>query len=809
MLNLSLGLADARRLCRRSPGFVAFAVVTLALGIGASTLVFTLVQTALVRSLPFEDPGSLVWMYNVRTERERAPFSIPDFDDYRRANTTLANVAVFTNWAANLTGSGAPERLEGTRVSGNFFQVLGARAWLGRTLEPRDQDGDARVVVLTHGLWQRRFGGDISIVGRDVTLNGAAYTVVGVLPRGFLFPFREATLAVPTTLRADPRRSDRGANFLRVVARLKPDVGLARADADLDAIAARLQRSYPNEDSRKIGVNLYPLHSEIVRDYQQILWTLFAAVLLFMAIGCGNLANLLLVRSVTRGPEFVLRASLGASRWQVLRQLAIEALVIAITGGIAGAGLAVAGLSLWRRFGPADFPRMDETAIDLRVFAFGVALTLVVAVVCAVVPARAVVRAQAAATGLTMPRSTPTRRERGVQHAFVTIQVAGALVLLVCMGLVVRGFGELEHVDAGFTPSHALSMQLSLPPRAYSDVASIEHFYHALKVRLSELGGISAAGVVSLRPLSGLLSTMDVAFPDRPAPPPDEVPQAHFRVASAGYFAAAGIPILAGRAFLESDIGSSRPVAMVSQTFAERHWPGESAVGRAVQIVESRASAPMEVVGVVADVKQFGLADAATADLYVPLPQMPVSQAALLAARTFWMLRTDDDPRALVNRLPDVVHGVDPDVAASSIHTLEDVVDSSIAAWRVDVRLLQTFGPLAIVLCTIGVYAVASFSAGTRRRELAIQAALGATRRTLVVRTLREELWPVVVGVLIGAAAAAVLAPRLGSLLFHASPFDPWSYAVACASLLTAALVASYAPASRAGAANPADLLRM
>jgi len=290
MANLSLGLADARRLCRRSPGFVGFAVVTLALGIGASTLVFTLVQTALVRALPFEDPGSLVWMYNARTERERAPFSIPDLDDYRRANTTLANLAVFTNWAANLTGSGAPERLEGARVSGNFFEVLGAPAWLGRTLEPRDEDGDARVVVLTHGLWQRRFGGDISIVGRDVMLNGAAYTVVGVLPRGFLFPFRDATLAVPTTLRTDPRRSDRGANFLRVVARLKPDVSLARADADLDAIAVRLQRSYPNEDSRKIGVNLYPLHSEIVRDYQQILWTLFAAVLLFPARGASRQA---------------------------------------------------------------------------------------------------------------------------------------------------------------------------------------------------------------------------------------------------------------------------------------------------------------------------------------------------------------------------------------------------------------------------------------------------------------------------------------------------------------------------------------
>jgi putative ABC transport system permease protein len=807
MFDLSLGLADARRLCRRSPGFTAFAVVTLATGIGASTLVFTLVHTALVRALPFAHPERLVWMYNARTERERAPFSIPDLDDYRRDNTTLDGLAVFTNWAANLTGMGPPERLEGTRVSGNFFRLLGARAWLGRTLEPADEDSDARVAVLSYGLWQRRFGGDPAMVGREITLNGAAYLVVGVLPRGFMFPFREATIAVPTTLRSDPRRSDRGANFLRVVARLAPAVTLARAKADLDAIAARLRRSYPNEDSRKIGVNLYPLHTEIVRDYQQILWTLFAVVLLFMTIGCGNLANLLLVRSVARGPEFALRASLGASRLHLLRQLVTEALVLSTAGGLAGAGLAVAGVSVWRRFGPANFPRMDDVVFDARVFAFGIGVTLIVALICAAVPARAAVRAQA--VGQTARGSTTTRRERAVQRAFITIQVAGALMLLVCMGLVMRGFDELERVDAGFTPSRALSMQLSLPPGAYRDIASIERFYNALRFRLSELGGIHSVGVVSLRPLSGLLSTMDVAFPDRPVPPPDQVPQAHFRIASAGYFAAAGIPIVAGRLFVDSDIGSSQRVAIVSQTFADRHWPGVLAVGRAVQIVESQPSRPMEVVGVVADVKQFSLDGEATADLYVPLPQMPASQAALLAARTYWILRTDENPRSLVNRLPDVVHAVDPDVAASSVQTLEDVVDSSIAAWRVDVRLLQTFGPLAIALCTIGVYAVATLAAGMRRREFAIRAALGASRRELIARTLREELWPVVRGLLIGAPVAVVLTPRLGSLLFRGSPYDPASYAIACVVLITAALVASYAPVRRAGASNPADLLRM
>jgi putative ABC transport system permease protein len=743
-MNILSSVSDARRLVQRSPGFAAFAVVTLGLGIGASTLVFSLVQAALLRALPFENPHALVWMYNARTERDRAPFSIPDLDDYRRGNTTLTDLAVFTNWSANLTGSGPPERLEGTRVSGNFFPLLGARPWLGRTIEPRDEAADARVAVLTYGLWQRRFGGDRAIVGRDILLNGAGYTVIGVLPPGFLFPFRDAGVAVPTSLHADPRRADRGANFLRVVARLRPAVTAARATADLNTIARRLQRLYPAEDSRKIGVNLYALHEEIVRDYRQMLWTLFAAVLLFLAIACGNLANLMFVRSIARGPEFAVRTSLGASRAQILRLLATEAVCMATAGGIVGAGVAGAGLVLWRTLGPITFPRRDEIGIDPRALAFAAGLSLVVALVCACVSARAATLAQAA-TRADGRRSTAPRRQKRIQRGFVMGQVAAALVLLVCMGVVLRGFSALERVDAGFTASRALSMQLSLPPRAYTDAASIERFYNALRVRLNEVSAIRAAGVVSLRPLSGLLSTMDVAFPDRPAPPPDEVPQAHFRVASARYFSAAGIPLIAGREFDDGDHQRSRPVAIVSQTFAARHWPGASAVGRAVQIVESSPSVPMEVVGVVADVKQFSLDAPATADLYVPLPQMPASQAPLLAARTFWLVRTASDPRLLIDQLPDLVRGVDPDVAASGIQTLDDIVDASLASWRMDVRLLQAFGPLALMLCAIGVYAVASFSAGARRRELAVRAALGATRRDLIGRTLREELWPITV----------------------------------------------------------------
>ncbi len=792
-------LLDVRgtlRTVRRHPGFFTVAMATLGVGIGAAALVFSLVHTTLIRSLPFEDPDSLVWMYNARTERDRAPFSIPDLDDYRAANTTLAGFAVFTNWSANLTGAGAPERLEGTRVSGGFFPLLGAKALLGRTFEPRDEDGDARVALLTFGLWRRRFGADPSIIGRDISLNAARYTVIGVLPPEFLFPFREAEIAVPTTLRTDPRRGDRGANFLRVVARLAPGVTLRRAKADLDAIAHRLQRQYPDEDSRKTGVNLYPLQNEIMRDYRQVLWTLFAAVALFLLIGCGNLANLMFVRSIERGPELAIRTSLGASRARIVRQLGAEAVVIAAGAGIVGVALAHLGVWSWRIFGPASFPHRDVVDVDGAVLAFALSVSLIAALVCAVIPARAAGRDPGSAMSAARTM-TGSRRQNRIRRAFVALQVGGAAVLLVCMGLVARGFAKLERVDAGFTPDHALSVQLSLPPRAYRDRAGIERFYDLLRARLAGVAEIKAVGAVSLRPLSGLLSTMDVAFPGRPAPPPDEVPQAHFRIATAGYFSAAGVRVFAGREFTDDDRAGKQPVAVVSRTFAERHWPNERAIGRTVQIAQGADAPQLSVVGVVSDVKQFGLDGAPTADLYVPLPQMPASQAALVASRMYWVFRTNGDPRLIERTVREAVRSTDADVASSSVQTLDEIVDASIAAWRVNVRLLEIFGQLAVLLCAVGVYAVAAYSATARRRELAIRSAFGGKRADLIALMLRDELRPVVAGLAAGILAATFIAPQLGSLLFHTSPWEPWIYAAVSAALLVTAIAATYLPTRR------------
>jgi predicted permease len=380
------------------------------------------------------------------------------------------------------------------------------------------------------------------------------------------------------------------------------------------------------------------------------------------------------------------------------------------------------------------------------------------------------------------------------------------------MALVARGLSRLQRVDAGFTPDHALSMQLSLPPRVYTDRATIEHFYETLRERLVSIPGVEYVGAISLRPLSGLLSAMDIAFPDRPAPPPDEVPQAHFRVASPNYFAAAGIPIYAGREFTDRDGPRSQLVAVVSRTFAQRHWPGESGVGKSVQLVQSGPSPILEVVGVVSDVKQFTLEGAATADLYVPLDQMPTSQEPLLASRLYWVLRTQGDPHSIAARVRHEVQAVDPDVATSSIQTLDEIIALSLGAWRVNVRLLEVFGQVSVVLCAVGVYSVAAFSARIRRRELAIRTAFGASRRELTGLMLRDEMRPVLLGLALGSGAAFLLTPQLGSFLFGASPTDAPTHLV-IGSIAAAVFVvggfATYLPAACAASSDTAELLRV
>jgi predicted permease len=801
------GLRHGSRSFRRAPAFAALAIGILATGIGASTVMYTLVEQVLLMDLPFRDPDGLVWMYNTRTERDRAPISVPDLEDYRRESSSLAGLAVFTNWTTNLTGVGSAERLDGVRVSGNFFELLGTSAMLGRLLQRDDEARGSRVVVLTHGLWQRTFGADAAVIGRGLSLNGATYTVVGVLPQRFMFPFREAEVAIPITLQNDPRRADRGANFLRVVARLAPGVTLLQAKADLDTIAHRLRRLYPTENARKIGISLYPLHAEIVRDYRGMLWRLFVSVGVLLLVGCVNLANLLLVRAASRQTEFAIRTSLGASRRQLARQLLGEASVLAALGGIVGLALAHAGLASWRAWGPADFPQMATIAIDSRALVFAAILSSLTAIACSVAPAWFASR-KATDARLTSPRTmTIGRAHSALQRVFVAAQMASATVLLVGMLLMANGLARLEQVSPGFTPGDALSLQLSLPPAVYGNREALARFVDLLRDRLGSIPGVESAGAVSLLPLSGLLSTADIALLDRPMPPPDEVPQAHLRVATPEYFRAAGIQVLEGRSFDEHDSQDGRAVAIVSRTLAERHWPGASAIGKLLQIVQTADSPRLEIVGVVNDVKQFTLEGPATADLYVPLQQMPAFQAPLMAARMYWVVSGRDASAVMTRAIRASVAQVDPGVAASSARTLESVWLASLGSRRANVRVLQAFGNVALALCAIGVYGVTAFAARSRRREIAIRSALGGSRRELTTGMLRRELPPVILGVAAGVLVALIAAPGLFGGAFDVSPRNAATYFEVAALLLSVAVVATYVPVRRACAANPADAL--
>ena len=808
MHGLLSDLIAATRLLRRHAGASLFAAGLLASGIGAATLVFSLVHAVLLRDLPFADPDRVVWMYNLRTERDRAPLSIPDFEDYGRDAQTLAGLAAFTNLTTNVTGGGTPERLEGIRVSGAFFSLLGIGVAAGRGLTLADERAEARVAVITYGLWQRRFGSDPGIVGRSLVLNDAPHTVVGVLPRGFLFPLRQAELAVPLPLASDARRAARGANFLRVVARLRPEVTREQARAEMNAIADRLRRQYPDENARKIGISLFPLHAEIVRDYRTILWTLMAAAAVFAAVGCGNLATLLLVRASGRRAEMALRFSLGASRARVARQLVIEAALLAAAGAAGGIILVERGLAVWPVLAPAEFPRLDAIEINRAVLSFAALVSAVAAIGCGLAPALAAGRQPATMLIDQTRQVTGGRRPALARRGFVLLQVAGSVILLVTMGLMAQGLGRLEAVDPGFTPDGALSVQLSLPAPRYGTRESIARFSDRLAAELSALPGVRSVGAVSLLPLSGLLSTADVAFPDRPAPPPDQVPQAHLRVASPGYFSAAGIRIIDGAEFSDRHTANGQLVAIVSRTFASRHWHGEAAVGRTVSLVQAGPPQPMAVVAVVDDVKQFGLDGDATADLYVPVAQMPAFQAPLVAARFSWVLRSDADPRLLAGSVRRAVEGIDGGVATSGVRTLGEVLDASLGGRRTGVRLLQGFGMAAVALAALGIYGVAVFSASARRRELAIRSAVGATRRALIVLMIRSELTPVLVGVVVGLGAAAAATRWLGDALFQTNPADPATFAAAGLATLAISALAMIAPARRSGRADPSMLLR-
>jgi len=811
MNTLFQDLRYGARMLLKKPGFTLITVITLALGIGANSAIFSLVNSILLRQLPFRQPEQLVWVSSRRPDPGKRPFNLPDFIDYRDQNESLAGIAAFANWSANLTETGDPQRLQGLRMSANAFQMLGVEAVVGRALRPEDDTpGQHRVVVLSYGLWQRHFGANPLLVGKPLTLNGASYTVVGVLPPQYFFPIREAELAIPLAPDADPWRAVRtSVNFLRAVARLKPGVTREQAEADLTSVAERVREQYPVPNGQKLGVTLSPLHDEVVGNVRLALWVLLGAVGVVLLITCVNLANLGFVRATARHREMANRTALGATRRRLIQQLVTEGLLVALLGGVAGLLLAFYGIDLLLALSPEVLPRAAEVGVDFHVLGLTLALSLLAAVIFGLAPAWQATRVnlnnelkeggRAAAGG--------ARQSRG-RGLLVISEIALSLVLLIGAGLLVKSFLRLQAVNPGFDAENVLAVRLSLPRAQYANRAAVTAFYEKLRPRLESLPGVETVGFVSALPLSGILAAVNFTIEGRAATP-DKAMVADFRVVSTSYFRAMRIPLIAGREFNERDTEQKAPVVLISQNLARRYWPNGSPLGEHMRIDDSdEAPRLVEIVGVVGDVKHVSLDGEPTQHIYLPIHQTHEDGVVWLTNNQYWLIRTTVDPLTMSAHVRREIQAVDPDAPTSNIRTMEQYLAASVAPRRFNLWLLTVFAGAALVLAATGLYGVISYGVTQRRHEIGIRMALGARQSDVLKMVIGRGIALATIGVGVGLAAAFALTRLMKNLLFIVSATDPPTFAVIALLLMVVALLACYLPARRATKVDPMVALR-
>jgi predicted permease len=792
----------------RQPGFTVMAVLIIALGIGSNVAIFSIVNAVLLRQLPFKEPERLVSLRSTGIEGEKSPFSIPDFIDYQQQNQTLDAMSAFTQYSVNLMMGGDAERIQGIRISGNAFQMLGATALVGRTLGPDDDlQGDNRVVVLSHGLWQRLFGGDEGIVGRTLNLNGDSYTVVGVLSPDFIFPVINAEILLPLAPDFDTRRAIRAAAFLRVLARLKPGVTREQASADLNGIARHLQQQYPVSNARASGVEITPLQNEIIGDYQKALLVLFGAVGFVLLIACTNLANLLLVRGAARHKEVAIRTALGATRPRLIRQFLTESLMLAILGGALGLIVVRWAISFLISLSPANLPRAREVNIDISVLLFALGLSTLAGVFFGLIPAL-----QASNVDVNEELKGTSRsihggsRQSRIRNLLVISEIALSLLLLIAAGLLVKSFMQIQKVNPGFNADNTLVVRLALPKQKYSERDTITTFYDRLRPEIENLPGVQSVGAISVLPLSGLIASVDFSIVGRPALSVDEVPVGQYRMISPGYFRTMVIPLIKGRDFNEHDRSDSKPVVIINETLANRYWPNENPIGASLKVELS--SEELEVVGVVGNVKHKRLDDSPTADLYVPLSQIPKRAVVYLTNNMFLTVRTASNPMGLSNSVRRNVQAIDRDVAASSASTMSDVLSVSVAPRRFNMLLLELFAGFSILLTALGLYSVISYGVIQRKNEIGIRMALGAQRNDVLKLILGQGLKLVLVGVALGLAGAFALTHFISSLLFGVSATDLYIFIITPLLLIFVGLLASYIPARKAMSIDPVTALR-
>lgn len=792
-----------RSLMRR-PALTIIAIITLAIGIGANSAIFSVVNALLIKPLPFPELERIVAIWETQPSRGvvRNEASMANFLDWRAQNQTFEQMGLYRWWSTNLTGLETPERIQGFLVTGNFLDVLGVKPALGRGFAAdEDQPGKDEVAILTHGLWQRRFGGDPGIVNKTITLNGVTRTVIGVMPQGFNYPAGAEVLA-PLEITPELARSRQSHSYY-VVGRLKPDISLDRAQADLAMIASRLEKEYA-ESNTGWGIVVYPIVEDAVRLYKTAVLALMAAVGFVLLIVCANVANLMLARAAGRQKEMALRAALGAGRWRLVRQLLTESVMLALVGGALGVLIAFWGVDLLRTLNPgkaAQFaPGWDRIAVNPAVLGFNLGLSLFSGLLFGLIPAWQISKTRLNETLKEGGRQTSSGSHR-LRGLLVISEVALSLMLLVSAGLLMRTFLVLVKTEPGFNPDNVMTMRLTLPAAKYKEESQRAAFFQELVRRVQSLAGVESAAAVNYLPLGGSNSSDSFLVEGIPEPPPGQEFMGRYRNCTPDYFRTMAIPVLKGRAFTDQDKPASPPVIIVNETMAQRYWPGSGPIGKRVRFNAPLSDAPwMQVVGVVQDVKH-DLQTPVTTDYYLPHAQDVWSSMVLVA-------RTKGDPLSVAAEMRQQVWSIDKDQPVFDVQTMEQVRAFSVSLYSFSAGSLGIFAAIALLLAAIGIYGVMSYAVMQRTQEIGIRMALGARAVDVLKLVVRNGMSLALIGVVAGLVGAFAMTRLLQSLLFGVTPTDALTFGVVTFGLLLVALLACYLPARRATRVDPLVALR-
>lgn len=792
------------RVLTKSPVVTLVAVLAIALGVGANTTIFSVVNSVLLRPLPFAKSEELVkvWTTDAKRGRNDLPTSFPNFTDWRERNRAFESMTAYSDASATLTSGERPEQIKGVAATADMFPLLGVKAFAGRPFSAEEEKpGSAPVAVISYGLWQRRFGADRKLIGQQIMLDGKSTTIVGVMPPGFKFPVdsEDPEIWFPLDPESELNKS-RGARYLSVIARLKEGVTLSQAQADMDAVSNSLAEQYPSNNTGR-GIRLISLYEDTVGDVRQALLVLLGAVGCVLLIACANVANLLLARAAGRSKEIAVRTALGASRFRIIRQLLTESILLSIFGGVMGLLLAMWGVDVLVRLIPASVPRAQEIAVDGQVLAFTLGVSVLTGIIFGIAPAL-----QASKLNLNESLkeggrgSTEGLRRNRMRSLLVVSEVALSLMLLIGAGLLIKSFQRLRDINPGFKPEGVLTMSLALPDAKYAEGERQTAFFQQLIGRAAQLPGVEAAGLVDPLPLSGDNKTTTFNIEGRAPLAPSDQLNSNVRTISPDYFRAMGIPMIKGRAFTERDTKDAPNVMIVNETLARRFFPGEDAIGKRATVYPFKT--PCEIVGVVGDVKHRSLDVESGPEFYVSYLQSPQPFMSLVARTTL------SDPAGLAATVQNAVQQIDKDQPISDVRTMNQVLGQSTATRRFNMLLLAVFAMIALILASVGIFGVMSYTVTQRTHEIGIRMALGAQMSDVFRLVVGQGMILVLIGVGLGLIGAFSVTRVMSSLLYGVSATDPLTFAGVALLLTSIAFLACLIPARRATRVDPMVALR-